>query len=142
MNLKSEGSIALSRAHVAEMFAHAVRVSPEECCGLIGGREGISMNVYPLHNTADAPEVRYEARPEDLFAAQKSMRARHEELLAIYHSHPREADPEPSETDVRLAYYPGVVYFIIGFSERVPVLRGFLIHADDMRWEPFEFRVL
>lgn len=123
------------------MFAHARDVLPEECCGLIGGQGRSSTGVYPLQNTARNPQSRYEARPEELFAAQKAMRVRGEELLAIYHSHPRDAEPEPSETDVRLAYYPEVVYFIIGFNNRFPVLRGFRIYAVERRWEQIEFHI-
>jgi proteasome lid subunit RPN8/RPN11 len=56
------------------------------------------------------------------------MRMRGEELLAIYHSHPRDAEPVPSETDVRLAFYPNVVYFIIGFSLRAHACVTFVSH--------------
>ncbi len=59
----------------------------------------------------------YEAAPEELFAAQRVMRERGEELLGIYHSHPRSPKPVPSETDVRLAYYPSAIYFIIGLAK-------------------------
>lgn len=137
---KSE--ITLARVHVDEMFAHAMRVLPEECCGLVGGLNNTSRNVYPLRNTARDPRVRYEARPEELFAAQKTMRVRGEELLAIYHSHPRAAEPEPSETDVRLSYYPEVGYLIIGFEDQHPVLRGFRINAEENSWRPAKFRIL
>jgi len=134
--------VTLARAHIDEMFAHARRVSPEECCGLIGGSGQTSTCVYQLRNTASDARVRYEASPEDLFAAQKQMRVRGEKLLAIYHSHPRDAEPVPSETDVRLAFYPHAIYFIIGFcDEHTPVLRAFHINAGQKRWAAIEFRI-
>lgn len=134
--------VVIARAHVEEMFAHARRVLPEECCGLVGRRGKSSTCVYQLGNTASEPQVRYEVSPEELFAAQKQMRLRCEELMAIYHSHPRDAEPVPSATDVRLAFYPHAIYFIIGFStERNPVLRAFNINAEQKRWTAIEFRV-
>lgn len=134
--------ITIFRAHVDEMFAHALRVLPEECCGLVGWTGNSSTCVYPLRNTASNARVRYEASPSELFSAQKQMRSRGEELLAIYHSHPHDAEPVPSETDVRLAFYPHAIYFIIGFStERNPVLRAFNINAEQERWTAIEFRI-
>ena len=113
-----------------EMLAHARRASPEECCGLVGGRAGVASSVYPLRNVAGDALTAYEAAPEELFAAQRRMRAAGEELIGIYHSHPRARDPVPSQTDVKLAFYPSAVYFIIGFADdgrgvpaRLPHLR-------------------
>jgi proteasome lid subunit RPN8/RPN11 len=69
------------------------------------------------------------------------MRDRGEELLAIYHSHPRSAEPAPSETDVRLAYYPQAVYFIIGLAGPGPVARAFRISEREERWEEVEYAI-
>ena len=71
---------------------------------MIGGAGELVRSIYPLRNVAGDTAISYEAAPEDLFAAQRQMRERGEELLAIYHSHPRAAEPKPSETDVRLAF--------------------------------------
>lgn len=125
------------------MFAHARASAPEECCGLIGGHGFEAASVYPLRNVAPAPNVSYEAAPEELFAAQRRMRERGEGLLAIYHSHPRSNDPAPSASDVRLAFYPSAVYFIIGFDTRGEcVLRAFRISERAGRWERASFEVV
>ena len=48
-------------------------------------------------------------------------------LWGIYHSHP-EGPETPSETDVKLAYYPDAVYVIVSLAEpEIPVVRGFKI---------------
>lgn len=118
------------------MFAHARASSPAECCGLVGGRGRVASNVYRLRNIARDALNTYEAAPEELFAAQREMRARGEELLGIYHSHPRSADPAPSATDVRLAFYPSAIYFIIGFTrDGEGVLRAFRISESAGSWE-------
>ena len=132
--------ITLLAAHVNELYEHARKAAPAECCGLVGGAiEGRAQNVYRLANIAADPLVAYEAAPEELFAAQREMRARDEELLAIYHSHPRSAEPAPSETDVRLAFYPAATYFIIGLGQPQPVMRAFRIIEPEQRWEQVEY---
>ena len=124
------------------MFAHARECAPAECCGLLGGREAGAESVYRLRNVARDPATTYEAAPEELFDAQRRMRARGEGLVGIYHSHPRSSEPAPSQADVRLAFYPAAVYFIIGFDEqRGCVLRAFRISEREGRWERAEFEI-
>ena len=136
-------SIEILRAHVDEMFGDARASAPAECCGLVGGRGASALSVYPLRNVAPDAAARYEAAPPDLFAAQRLMRERGERLLAIYHSHPRSEDPRPSASDVRLAFYPEAVYFIIGFARGgAGVLGAFRIYEAEGRWERAEFRVV
>ena len=132
-----EEMITLRRAHVEEMYAHARASAPSECCGLVGGtiETGRTENVYRLRNAAADPRVAYEAAPQELFAAQRSMRERGEQLLAIYHSHPRSPDPVPSEQDVRLAYYPAAIYFIIGLREEGAALGAFRLREREGNWE-------
>jgi len=122
-----------------EIFAYAKAAAPEECCGLIGGEQRRATSLYPLRNVAPNAHTSYEAAPEDLFAAQRQMRERGEELLAIYHSHPRSAEPAPSDTDVRLAYYPQAVYFIVGLAGPQPVIRAFRISEREDHWEEVEY---
>ena len=118
------------------MVAHARAAAPAECCGLVGGRGEEAESVYRLRNVASRAETAYEAAPEDLFEAQRLMRARGERLLGVYHSHPRSEDPAPSERDVRLAFYPEAVYFIIGFARGgEPLVGAFRIYEAEGRWE-------
>ena len=131
--------ITLQSSQRDQILAHAKESDPAECCGLIGGIDQQVTSIYLLHNVAADTHVSYEAAPDDLFAAQREMRERREELLAIYHSHPRSAEPAPSETDVRLAYYPQAVYFIIGLAGAKPVIRAFRISEREERWEEVEY---
>ena len=133
--------ITLSREHLDEMFAHAREASPAECCGLIGGGRKKARTVYRLRNVARDPRVGYEAAPEELFAAQRRMRERGEVLFGIYHSHPRSLEPVPSEADVRLAYYPSAIYFIIGLGAQAETLRAFRISERDASWARIEYAV-
>jgi proteasome lid subunit RPN8/RPN11 len=124
------------------MYAHAREAQPEECCGLIGGVNNVAQSVYRLRNVARDALVGYEAAPEDLFAAQRQIRTRGEQLVAIYHSHPRSNEPEPSETDVRMAYYPSAIYFIIGLHGEEASLRAFSINEAERLWEPANYTII
>lgn len=135
--------IALTQTHANEIVGHARESAPRECCGLIGGaNDGKARTIYRMRNVAADPLMTYEAAPEDLFAAQRSMRERGEQLLAIYHSHPCADIPAPSATDVRLAYYPSAVYFIVGLGGEQPNLGAFRISEGEGRWEPTEYEVV
>lgn len=133
--------ITLHSSHPDQMFAHARCADPDECCGLIGGDDERAASIYPLRNVASNSEVAYEVAPEELFAAQREMRQRGEQLLAIYHSHPRATEPTPSDTDVRLAYYPAAIYFIVGLASPEPTLRAFRISETERSWEQVEYAV-
>jgi proteasome lid subunit RPN8/RPN11 len=133
--------ITIPRSLVSELFAHARESQPAECCGLVGGENNRAETLYPLRNVARDPLVAYEGAPQELFDAQRLMRERNETLVAIYHSHPRAADPAPSDADVRLAYYPKAVHFIVGLAGDEPRLRAFRLFEDARRWERVEYEV-
>jgi proteasome lid subunit RPN8/RPN11 len=134
--------IQLSKVQFDQIIAHAREAAPYECCGLIGGAsDGQAQTIYRSRNVASDPLTSYEAAPEDLFAAQRAMRERGEQLLAIYHSHPRSADPQPSATDVRLAYYPSAVYLIVGLGDPEPCLRAFRIDEREGQWARVEYQI-
>lgn len=135
--------LQLTANQIAAIIAHAHAAAPHECCGLIGGSiEGRAQTIYPAKNIAPDPLVTYEAAAEDLFAAQRAMRDRGEQLLAIYHSHPRSSDPEPSPTDVRLAYYPAAVYLIAGLGNDERCLRAFRIDERTGSWKSIDYDII
>jgi len=107
--------LQLSRRVYDEMLAQAVSELPNECCGLLAGRDGQVTHRYPLTNALGSP-VRYESDPKELFAAYKDMRRQGTDQLAIYHSHPM-SDPVPSRTDLEQNYHgPDMVYLIISLK--------------------------
>lgn len=133
----------IGRDAFEEVCAHAREARPAECCGLAGGAAGAARTVYRLTNVAAEPLAAYEAAPRELFEAQRRMRDCGEELVAIYHSHPRASDPSPSERDVRLAYYPQAVHLIVGFTAAgACVVRAFRLYEAARRWEGVEYEIL
>jgi proteasome lid subunit RPN8/RPN11 len=135
--------IQLQREQFVAIVDHARESAPAECCGLIGGLDdGAANTIYRLRNVAANLEIAYEAAPEELFSAQRLMRERGEQLLAIYHSHPRSVTPSPSETDIRLAYYPSATYLIIGLAGSEPVVNAFEISEREQRWQQVEYEIM
>jgi [CysO sulfur-carrier protein]-S-L-cysteine hydrolase len=108
-----------------ELLAHAREDAPNECCGLIGGENGVARTVYRARN-AEASPLRYNLDPQDQFRIMTAMEENGEELSAIYHSHT--ASPAyPSQTDINLAAYPGAIYLIVSLAAGEKDLRGFRI---------------
>jgi proteasome lid subunit RPN8/RPN11 len=105
------------------MVQQAKDEAPNECCGLVGGVDGDAQTLYPARN-AEASPLRYNLDPQDQFRIMQEMEERGEELAAIYHSHTK-SPAYPSQTDINLASYPGVVYLIISLAEGEEPLRGF-----------------
>ena len=110
-------SFDIPRRLYEEIIAQADVEFPHECCGLIGGRGERASSRYPLRNQAPNPEREYFAAPEDLFSALRHMRVEGEQLLAIYHSHPR-GPAYPSGTDLAYAFYPQVAYLIVALKPK------------------------
>ena len=115
----------MPRRIVDEIVAHARDEAPNECCGLIGGSNGVAKTVYRARN-AEASPLRYNLDPQDQFRIMTEMDERGEELSAIYHSHT--ASPAyPSQTDINLASYPDALYLIVSLAAGEKDLRGFSI---------------
>ena len=115
----------VSRQIYDELLAHAQEDAPNECCGLIGGNDGVAKTVYRARN-AEASPLRYNLDPQDQFRIMTEMDDKGEELSGIYHSHT--ASPAyPSQTDINLAAYPGALYLIVSLADGEEPLRGYRI---------------
>ena len=115
----------ISRSLLDEMIAHARADAPNECCGMIGGRDGEAEKVVRVKNAAASP-LRYEVEPRDQLRIETTIEDSGWELGAIYHSHTR-SEAYPSQTDVNLAFYPEALYVIIGVQGEEPDVRAWSI---------------
>ena len=106
----------ISQQLIDEMVAHAREDVPNECCGMVGGRDGTAERVVRVENAAASP-LRYEMDPQGQFDALKEIEADGGELLAIYHSHTKSA-AYPSQTDVNQAQnWPEQIYVIVSLAD-------------------------
>lgn len=115
----------ISQQLIDEMVAHAREDLPNECCGMIGGRDGEATRVVRVENAAASP-LRYEMDPQAQYNALKAIEDAGEELVAIYHSHTRSA-AYPSQTDVNEAVmWPEQVYVIVSLEDAdTPDVKGY-----------------
>ena len=97
-----------------EIVAHAREEAPNECCGLVGGRDGLATSVRRGENLHRSP-LRFEiANPLPLLSAIENAG---EELVGIYHSHTR-SEAYPSQTDVNLArFWPDPLWLICSLAD-------------------------
>jgi proteasome lid subunit RPN8/RPN11 len=104
----------IARALLDEVIAHARADAPNECVGMIASRDGEAVAVHRAANRAASP-LRYEIDGMEQYKIQSAIEDAGLELGAIYHSHTRSA-PEPSQTDINLAFYPEALYVIVGLK--------------------------
>ncbi len=117
----------IARSLVDEMVEHAREDLPNECCGMVGGREGEATEVIRVANSAASP-LRYEMDPQEQYDTLKAIEDGGGELLAIYHSHTKSA-AYPSQTDVNQAVaWPDQIYVIVSLAdEDAPDVKAYLL---------------
>jgi proteasome lid subunit RPN8/RPN11 len=115
---------------------HARREAPLECCGILGGRDGTVRKAFELRNEEQSP-VRYSMSPQEQLRVFDEIDRESLDMVAIYHSHTHTI-PFPSETDVRLAFYPEVVSVIISLKEETPVVKAFRMNENAISLEEIE----
>lgn len=127
------------------MIAQARAELPAECCGFLAGTiepgeppTALVIERYPLVNKLASP-VAFESEPRSLVAADKGIRERKLEVVAIYHSHPA-SDPVPSKTDLAMNYWPGVVNLIISLKTEPAIVRGWWL--EEATYREAEWRIV
>ncbi len=118
--------LKIKRPFYNNMIHHLQTAYPLEACGFLAGRDGIVEQIYNINNILQS-RTNYEMDAKQQLEAMLDMEANGWEMVAIFHSHPN--GPQiPSETDIKLAYYPEAIYLIISFEQKkCPVMRGYKI---------------
>lgn len=119
----------LPRELADRLVAHARRDLPNECCGMIAGRDGAATQVHEAVNTEGSPFM-YVMDPQEQLRIMDEIDDAGDDLVAIYHSHTRSA-AYPSRTDVELAFFPGTLYVIVSLADHeAPEIRAFRIERS------------
>ena len=109
-----------------EIVEQALREFPNEACGLIASEAGVPVRLYPMTNS-DASPATYRFDGKEQLKVFDELDERGWEIWAIYHSHTH-TGPQPSETDVKQAFYPDSRYLVLSVADRdAPVIRSFYI---------------
>jgi proteasome lid subunit RPN8/RPN11 len=121
MKTRIPKSIKIPAVLKSRILEQALSRPVEEVCGLAGGTGNLVKTIYPVTNIATDTKHQFLMAPEEQFEIMRSMRESGEEMIGIYHSHP-ESLAEPSATDIEMAAYPDVFYFIISLRVKQPEL--------------------
>lgn len=126
--------IELDPLHFKEMVEHGFREFPNECCGLVAGKDGVPVKVFPMRNL-DASPVSYQLDPKEQLQVFNEIDGSGWELFAIYHTHTH-SEAYPSDTDRKQAFYPDAYYMVLSLSDRErPDLRAFTIMDGEVTEE-------
>mgnify|MGYP000875909332 CR=1 FL=1 len=124
--------------YAAEMIAHARQEDPNECCGILAGKDGKPLKLYRITNSERSP-YRYNMDSQELLSAYHETEDNRWEFLAFYHSHTH-TEAYPSATDARLATWPDTYYILVSLMDKEnPVIRAFRINDGRILEEPVEF---
>ncbi len=116
----------LARRFAEEMINHARAEIPNECCGLLAGKDGTILQLYRCDSAEKSP-FRYYVDPKDQIRIMRELDQKEWDLIGIYHSHTH-TEAYPSKTDLELAFYPEALYFIVSLQKAdAPVIRAFRI---------------
>lgn len=103
----------------AELIRHAQREAPREACGLIS--TPLRLNPRPrfwrAENVAEEAETSFTIAPAAQIAILTSIWDAGEEVVAVFHSHPR-SGPEPSQRDRAIAasHTESLTWVIVGLG--------------------------
>jgi proteasome lid subunit RPN8/RPN11 len=101
---------------MSQIIADARQRQPQEACGLLIGTGQTVQQAIPIPNSDPRPEQGFMLAPQALVTALYDIEATGQNVIGIYHSHPRSA-PFPSERDIQgAAQWPDVVQLIIGLQ--------------------------
>ncbi|MBI2856374.1 MAG: M67 family metallopeptidase [Chloroflexi bacterium] len=116
----------IDEKYAKEMVAHALQDDPNECCGILAGKDGHIGKLYRMIN-AEASPYRYKMDPKELLRTYNEIDDKGWDIIGIYHSHTH-SEAYPSATDVRLATWPDARYILVSLLDREnPPIRAFQI---------------
>ncbi len=112
--------VHIGQAVRESLTLHAGRTYPEECCGVLLGKEaGSDVRVeraVPADNIAEGDRTRgYQVDWKTLFDTVRLVRNSPHQLVGFYHSHPTTRS-EPSEPDRRESW-PNHSYVIVAMKD-------------------------
>lgn len=124
----------MNRDQWEQLVQHARDDAPNECCGLLWGREGVVQQVERAENKRNSP-YGFELTGATLIKANELDDEGHE--VAVYHSHPN-SPAEPSQTDINLAQYPHWLWLIVSLEQEDADVRAWRIADGKVDEEPIE----
>ena len=109
--------ITITTAAYASLRQHGEETYPHECCGVLlgqfadDGSKTVTRIARAGNTRDDSPHNRYHIDPKELIRIQREARARGEDIVGFYHSHP-DHPARWSTTDLAEAHWFGCSYLI------------------------------
>jgi proteasome lid subunit RPN8/RPN11 len=103
--------LTLPKAFVDQVLAHARRDHPDECCGVIAGRDGAARRVIEMENAQRSP-TGFTFDSAEWLRVYRDVDDADEELLAVYHSHTA-TEAYPSRTDILWAEHNEFAHWLL-----------------------------
>ncbi|HUR51448.1 MAG TPA: M67 family metallopeptidase [Mycobacteriales bacterium] len=103
--------LSLPRALVDQVLAHARRDHPDECCGVIAGKDGTATRLFEMENAERSP-TGFTFDSTEWLRVYRDVDDADEELLAVYHSHTA-TEAYPSRTDVLWAQHNEFAHWLL-----------------------------
>ncbi len=126
--------LTVPQSMVDEIVAHAREENPDECCGVIAGRDGTATRLFKAENAEHSP-FRYNIGSRELLRIYREIDENDWDLLVIYHSHTH-TPAYPSPTDLNLAGYPDAFYLLVSLAAEPPDVRAYRIRDGAVSEEP------
>ena len=109
--------LRLPQASYNAIRLHGEETYPHECCGVLlgqfadDGSKTVTTIARAGNTRVDSPHNRYNIDPKELIRIQREGRARGEDIVGFYHSHP-DHPARWSTTDLAEAHWFGCSYMI------------------------------
>ena len=118
--------LVLPRTMVDQVLAHARRDHPDECCGVIAGRDGVATRLFEMTNAERSP-TGFTFDSAEWLQVYRDIDDADEDLLVVYHSHTM-TEAYPSRTDVTWSgNTPGTSWLLVSTRSDEDEVRSYRI---------------
>jgi proteasome lid subunit RPN8/RPN11 len=131
----------------AAIRRHGEETYPNECCGILlgrneGGDNRVVGTVRAGNTRTDSAHNRYHIAPQELIRAQREGRERGLDIVGFYHSHP-DHPAMWSQTDFAEAHWMGCSYVITSVEQgAAKVTNSFLLMGTSEEDKRLEFEAV
>jgi proteasome lid subunit RPN8/RPN11 len=113
--------LVISKKILDDIFAHSRETYPDECCGILVGRDdGGKRIISESHRAKNVSEGRKHDRylidEKKLIEVMKATRGQAVDVVGFYHSHP-DYPSRPSGYDTETAAWSGYSYMIVSVTK-------------------------
>ena len=131
-NYKAMGPLKIPQSSKEIMLKQALNELPDECCGLLLGKNGKIRRTLPMKNIEPSPDS-YVMDPLQQIKIFTEIEKRGEQLIGIYHSHPK-GPSTPSGADLKMAFHQNTFYIIISLENRnSPEMSAFILEKGSFK---------